>query len=83
METTVGNRLAARIPRWAGCASGTSHDTRPTLATIHLSALVERFALQEPTLLQGGYRETLVRREFVDRLSKVPGWDIDSESGYV
>lgn len=45
--------------------------------------LVERFALQAPSLVGGSqYKETPVRREYVDPLFKLLGWDIDNENGY-
>ena len=53
------------------------------MATTTLTDLVERFALQAHSLVQGGqYKETPVRREYVDPLFKLLGWDIDNESGY-
>lgn len=48
-----------------------------------IADLVARFTLQAPSLVQGGqYKETPVRREYVDPLFKLLGWDIDNESGY-
>ena len=53
------------------------------MGTTTLTDLVERFALQAQSLTQGGqYKETPVRREYVDPLFKLLGWDIDNENGY-
>lgn len=52
------------------------------MATKTLNDLVEHFSLHEESLLQGGYKETPVRREFIDPLFKLLGWDIDNESGF-
>jgi len=52
------------------------------LAAITLHDLIQRFALQRESLLAGTYKETPVRREFIDPLFKLLGWDIDNESGY-
>ncbi len=44
--------------------------------------LVERFDYNLSSYRSGKYNETQVRREFIDPLFKVLGWDIDNEQGY-
>lgn len=52
------------------------------MAIVNLENLVERFALQEDSLAYGGYKETPVRREYIEPLFNLLGWDIDNESGF-
>jgi hypothetical protein len=44
--------------------------------------LVERFERNSEAYKSGNYNETQVRREFIDPMFKVLGWDIDNEQGY-
>jgi len=44
--------------------------------------LVARFERQLDAYRSGQYNETQLRREFLDPLFKVLGWDIDNEQGY-
>ena len=52
--------------------------TTPT----QLAQLIERFRDNLPDYKQGKYNETQVRREFIDPLFKLLGWDIDNDKGY-
>jgi len=47
-----------------------------------LLQLIERFDDNLAAYKQGHYNETQARREFVDPLFKLLGWDIDNEQGY-
>jgi len=47
-----------------------------------LQKLVDRFHLNRDAYRTGDYNETQVRREFIDPLFKLLGWDIDNEQGY-
>ena len=47
-----------------------------------LHQLIERFDDNLAAYKQGHYNETQARREFVDPLFKLLGWDIDNEQGY-
>ncbi|MEW5959630.1 MAG: N-6 DNA methylase [Chloroflexota bacterium] len=52
----------------------------PTPPQVH--ELVKRFDDNLADYKRGLYNETQVRREFIDPLFKVLGWDIDNEKGY-
>ena len=82
MMQHVGKLTDGLFPRWTGCGPVRGGATAASMATTTLNDLVERFALQEKSLLQGGYKETPVRREFIDPFFKLLGWDIDNESGF-
>ena len=45
-------------------------------------ALIERFSEQREDYLNPAYKETELRREFLDPLFKHLGWDIDNEQGF-
>ncbi|NJN96482.1 MAG: N-6 DNA methylase [Anaerolineales bacterium] len=47
-----------------------------------LNLLIERFRDNLPDYKSGKYNETQVRREFIDPLFKLLGWDIDNDKGY-
>ncbi|MCF7805735.1 MAG: N-6 DNA methylase [Candidatus Marinimicrobia bacterium] len=47
-----------------------------------LEALVDRFHRNRDAYRTGDYNETQVRREFIDPLFKLLGWDVDNEQGY-
>ena len=47
-----------------------------------LHQLIERFDDNLAAYKQGHYNETQARREFVDPLFKLLGWDIDNDQGY-
>jgi hypothetical protein len=51
-------------------------------APAQLHDLVERFDRNIEAYRSGDYNETQVRREFIDPLFKLLGWDIDNEQGY-
>ena len=53
-----------------------------TTAPTQLNQLIERFRDNLPDYKAGKYNETQVRREFIDPLFKLLGWDIDNEKGY-
>ena len=44
--------------------------------------LVERFDRQRESYLSPGYNETQVRREFIDPMFIVLGWNVDNEKGF-
>lgn len=44
--------------------------------------LAERFRLHREHYLSHQYNETQLRREFIDPLFKLLGWDVDNEHGY-
>jgi type I restriction-modification system DNA methylase subunit len=44
--------------------------------------LVDRFERNRDAYKAGSYKETQVRREFIDPLFKALGWDIDNTQGY-
>ena len=44
--------------------------------------LVERFQNNQAEYRQPAYKETQLRREFLDPLFKALGWDVDNEQGY-
>ena len=44
--------------------------------------LVERFENNQAEYRQPAYKETQLRREFLDPLFKALGWDVDNEQGY-
>ncbi len=44
--------------------------------------LIDTFALHRESYLSGRYKETPVRREFIDPLFVALGWDIDNSQGY-
>ncbi len=48
--------------------------------TIH--ALVARFSEQHDSYTHPSYRETQLRREFIDPMWKALGWDMDNEQGF-
>ena len=55
----------------------------PRMNNTAFGDLVERFALQAPSVVQGGqYKGTPVPREYIDALFKLLGCAIDNESGY-
>jgi predicted type IV restriction endonuclease len=45
-----------------------------------LRPLVQRFTDNLESYKSGAYNETQVRREFIDPLFKLLGWDVDNES---
>lgn len=47
----------------------------------HLQQLVDRFHEQLDAYKSGHYNETQVRRDFIDPLFKLLGWDIDNTAG--
>ncbi|MCB0163354.1 MAG: Eco57I restriction-modification methylase domain-containing protein [Anaerolineae bacterium] len=51
-------------------------------APAQLHELVARFHYNLTDYKQGKYNETQVRREFIDPLLKLLGWDVDNEKGY-
>ena len=51
-------------------------------APAEIQKLVERFQLHREDYLTGNYNETQLRREFLDPMFKVLGWDIDNEQGF-
>jgi hypothetical protein len=50
--------------------------------TEKLKELIERFKNNIVSYKSGQYNETQVRREFIDPLFKLIGWDVDNEQGY-
>ena len=46
-----------------------------------LNELVERFKFNEDSYKKSNYNETQVRREFIDPLFKLLGWDVDNTDG--
>lgn len=46
-----------------------------------LNRLVERFEQNREAYRSGRYNETQVRREFIDPLFELLGWDIDNRGG--
>ena len=47
-----------------------------------LHNLVERFREQLPDYKRGQYNETQLRRDFLDPLFRLLGWDVDNSAGY-
>jgi predicted type IV restriction endonuclease len=47
-----------------------------------LVELVERFDRNQEAYRSGHYNETQVRREFIDPLFELLGWDVDNQQGY-
>ena len=47
-----------------------------------ISKLIKRFDEQKDVYLSSSYKETQVRRDFIDPFFKALGWDIDNESDY-
>ena len=47
-----------------------------------LSHLVERFARNQDSYTSGKYKETQLRREFVDPLFELLAWDVSNSKGY-
>ncbi|MCA9917255.1 MAG: Eco57I restriction-modification methylase domain-containing protein [Anaerolineales bacterium] len=47
-----------------------------------LTTLVERFERNLDAYRSGKYNETQVRRDFIDPLLKLLGWDVDNKKGY-
>jgi hypothetical protein len=47
-----------------------------------LGSLTETFARNRETYLTGNYNETQLRREYVDKLLRLLGWDMDNSLGY-
>src|SRR5438270_17606 len=48
----------------------------------HVLELIERFDRNRDAYKSPQYKETQLRREFLDPLFKALGWDIDNEQGY-
>ena len=46
-----------------------------------ISKLVQRYTVHRKQYLSTGYKETELRREFLDPLFKALGWDVDNEEG--
>ena len=44
--------------------------------------LIERFESNREAYRSGEYNETQVRREFVDPMFQLLGWDVDNRQGY-
>lgn len=44
--------------------------------------LVARFREQLPDYKRGQYNETQLRRDFLDPLFRLLGWDVDNSAGY-
>jgi predicted type IV restriction endonuclease len=44
--------------------------------------LIDTFALHRESYLSGKYKETPIRREFIDPMFEALGWDIDNSKGY-
>ncbi|NWG30230.1 MAG: Eco57I restriction-modification methylase domain-containing protein [Rhodocyclaceae bacterium] len=51
-------------------------------APAELRALVERFEANLDSYRSGAYNETLLRRDFLDPLFRLLGWDVDNSQGY-
>ena len=51
-------------------------------APAELAELVDRFARNRDSYRSAQYNETQLRREFVDPLFSVLGWDVDNRQGY-
>lgn len=47
-----------------------------------IARLIERFSEQRDSYTHPSYKETQLRREFIDPMWKALGWDIDNEQGY-
>lgn len=47
-----------------------------------LTELIGRFERNRDSYLSSHYNETQVRREFVDPLFRLLGWDVDNTSGH-
>ena len=47
-----------------------------------ISKLVERYTNNRKQYISSGYKETEVRREFLDPLFKALGWDVDNEQDF-
>ena len=47
-----------------------------------ISELIDRFETYHDSYKKSTYKETQVRREFIDPFFKCLGWDIDNEKGY-
>ena len=47
-----------------------------------LAQLVRRFSEQHDEFTEASYNETQLRREFIDPLFKLLGWDIENEQGF-
>lgn len=52
------------------------------LAPAELLALVDRFREQLANYQRGAYNETQLRRDFLDPLFRLLGWDVDNQHGY-
>ncbi len=52
------------------------------LAPAALLDLVARFRAQLPDYKRGQYNETQLRRDFLDPLFRLLGWDVDNRAGY-
>ena len=55
--------------------------TEPAMPPPKLIELISRFDEQRETYRSGQYNETQVRREFIDPLFALLGWDIDNKQG--
>ncbi|MGI8960361.1 MAG: Eco57I restriction-modification methylase domain-containing protein [Bryobacteraceae bacterium] len=53
-----------------------------SIAPKQLSELVDRFDRNRDAYRSDAYNETQARREFIDPLFKLLGWDIDNQQGY-
>lgn len=56
--------------------------TTKEFAKAELSTLVARFTEQYASYKQSTYSEALVRKDFVDPLFRLLGWDMDNKQGY-
>ncbi|MCA9929705.1 MAG: N-6 DNA methylase, partial [Anaerolineales bacterium] len=54
----------------------------PTTPPAELYELINRFERNVNAYRAGSYNETMVRREFIDPLLKLLGWDVDNTQGY-
>jgi hypothetical protein len=51
-------------------------------APSEIEELVERYRANRADYEAGGYKETRVRREFIDHFFRALGWDVDNVAGY-
>ena len=56
--------------------------TTKEIAFKKITKLVQRFSGQIDSYQCGNYNETMTRRDFIDPLFKLLGWDIDNENDY-
>lgn len=76
------DRIAEKNVVFSGAELSHTSNREAMPAPDKILELVERFQRNRDAYLSGKFNETQVRREFIDPMFKLLGWDMDNEEGH-